>query len=167
MSRWILQNETSPSGKVVFKCEYCDRISTTPDKRCNTGCELIEQWDANMKNEYTPDPGAVIMLGDRIIGALRKQVTELTVERDEYRAKYGTDADKWQIRAKQAEQMNTAIGELFKQIAETPVDSKYDKVHRPDLLRIVLLARRATGAIEVFNNASRPAISGGNGGGAK
>ncbi|CVK18479.1 hypothetical protein [Sporomusa sphaeroides] len=57
----------------------------------------------------------------------------------------------------------TTRAEQANQIAETPVDSKYDKVHRPDLLRIVLLARKATGAIEVFNNASRRAINAGDG----
>lgn len=34
VSNWAVMDETSPSGKVLFKCVICGRISTTPDKMC-------------------------------------------------------------------------------------------------------------------------------------
>lgn len=36
MSRWIKLDETSPSGKTLFRCVVCERVSPTPDKRCKT-----------------------------------------------------------------------------------------------------------------------------------
>lgn len=34
-ARWVLLPFTSPSGKLLFACEECGRISPTPDKRCS------------------------------------------------------------------------------------------------------------------------------------
>lgn len=35
-SRWTMLNETSPSGKQLFCCRVCGRISITPDRGCKT-----------------------------------------------------------------------------------------------------------------------------------
>ena len=40
--RWTLLPNTSPSGKMLFQCKYCGRITTTPDKTCNNACETKE-----------------------------------------------------------------------------------------------------------------------------
>ena len=37
-SRWSLAEETSPSGKTLFRCSACGRTSPTPDKTCPDGC---------------------------------------------------------------------------------------------------------------------------------
>jgi hypothetical protein len=34
--RWVKLNCTSPSGKTLFVCRYCGRVSATPDKSCPT-----------------------------------------------------------------------------------------------------------------------------------
>lgn len=33
-SRWITLEETSPSGKCLFRCSVCERVSIAPDKTC-------------------------------------------------------------------------------------------------------------------------------------
>lgn len=33
-SRWKILDRTSPSGKPLFECQNCGRVSPTPDKRC-------------------------------------------------------------------------------------------------------------------------------------
>ena len=35
-SRWEYLEETSPSGKNLYRCVICGRISATPDKECKT-----------------------------------------------------------------------------------------------------------------------------------
>lgn len=38
-SRWeVLEGQTSPSGKRLFRCLDCRRVSVTPDKICSVGC---------------------------------------------------------------------------------------------------------------------------------
>lgn len=37
-TRWELLEETSPSGKTLYKCTQCERKSYTPDKWCGTTC---------------------------------------------------------------------------------------------------------------------------------
>lgn len=37
-TRWELLEETSPSGKTLYKCTQCGRKSHTPDKWCGTTC---------------------------------------------------------------------------------------------------------------------------------
>lgn len=32
--RWEVLEETSPSGRTLFRCGVCGRVSPTPDKRC-------------------------------------------------------------------------------------------------------------------------------------
>ena len=32
--RWVMLAATTPSGKTLFMCSVCGRISPTPDKRC-------------------------------------------------------------------------------------------------------------------------------------
>lgn len=59
MSRWISLVATSPSGKTLFVCRMCGRISPTPDKECKeppaiahgaaASCMLLE--DAHMAIE--------------------------------------------------------------------------------------------------------------------
>lgn len=36
--RWKVLDETSPSGKRLFGCDDCGRVSTTPDKFCPPPC---------------------------------------------------------------------------------------------------------------------------------
>ena len=47
-SRWVVLPFTSGSGKMLFRCGVCGRLSNTPDKRCQDkwGCE-----------EYDGEPG--------------------------------------------------------------------------------------------------------------
>jgi len=40
--RWQTLEERSPSGKMLFKCSVCGRISQTPDKECKTGLDPNE-----------------------------------------------------------------------------------------------------------------------------
>lgn len=35
-ARWTILDETSPSGKTLFVCKVCGRVSVTPDKNCRT-----------------------------------------------------------------------------------------------------------------------------------
>lgn len=50
MSRWIKLDETSPSGKTLFRCVICERVSPTPDKACRVigdphrRCDEIEAY---------------------------------------------------------------------------------------------------------------------------
>ena len=37
-SRWVILQEISQSGNVLFRCTECGRISKTPDKWCDVGC---------------------------------------------------------------------------------------------------------------------------------
>jgi hypothetical protein len=44
-SRWIVCPKEMPasnSGKTVFKCRVCGRLSVTPDKACND--PMCEKW---------------------------------------------------------------------------------------------------------------------------
>lgn len=41
-SRWELMTETTPSGKSLFKCSSCGRVSVGPDKTCTAGCHVTE-----------------------------------------------------------------------------------------------------------------------------
>ena len=41
-SRWVVSSETTPSGKTLFKCGSCFRLSVGPDKKCPSGCDA---WD--------------------------------------------------------------------------------------------------------------------------
>jgi len=53
--RWIMSpNEcpTSPSGKTMFKCRICGRLSVTPDKWCE-GSLVCEQWEVRLVSEAT------------------------------------------------------------------------------------------------------------------
>jgi len=36
-ARWSLLSETSPSGRSLFQCKNCKRVSATPDKDCPSG----------------------------------------------------------------------------------------------------------------------------------
>lgn len=40
--RWKKIEKTTPSGKVLFRCDWCGRESPTPDKVCPTGCGAIK-----------------------------------------------------------------------------------------------------------------------------
>ena len=53
-ARWTILNETSPSGKTLFCCKVCGRISVTPDKGCRTTSDPNEtlecsKWPNNLK----------------------------------------------------------------------------------------------------------------------
>lgn len=54
MSRWILLHKTSPSGKSLFVCRMCGRITPAPSKTCDpdsgvgnnvigVSCQLLEE----------------------------------------------------------------------------------------------------------------------------
>lgn len=62
MSRWIELYATSPSGKTLFVCKYCGRISPLPDKTCNKppevgaykfamSCVMLEEVALAMENQ--------------------------------------------------------------------------------------------------------------------
>lgn len=60
--RWKKLEETSPSGKTMFKCLICERVSVTPDKSCKTfanpdgQCGEIEQ----RLRDHGPDTSGVV-----------------------------------------------------------------------------------------------------------
>lgn len=37
-SRWVRLTQTSPSGKAMFRCVRCRRMSAAPDDNCPAGC---------------------------------------------------------------------------------------------------------------------------------
>ncbi len=39
-NRWIEISQTSPSGKMMFSCRSCGRVSVTPDKDCPKGIDV-------------------------------------------------------------------------------------------------------------------------------
>lgn len=39
VDRWEVLEERSPSGKALFQCRQCKRVSTTPDKECPQNCK--------------------------------------------------------------------------------------------------------------------------------
>ena len=43
-TRWTVLKEVSPSGKTLFKCNVCGRVSQTPEKSCDNSfaCEFFE-----------------------------------------------------------------------------------------------------------------------------
>ncbi len=41
MSRWVELYATSPSGKTLFVCRFCGRISPCPDKDCATPPSVV------------------------------------------------------------------------------------------------------------------------------
>lgn len=57
-SRWTLLTRTSPSGKSLFQCKVCKRVSATPDKNCTRINQHVpdcqEYWNAHHK-EYPDD----------------------------------------------------------------------------------------------------------------
>lgn len=54
-SRWVVSSETTPSGKTLFKCGSCFRLSVGPDKKCPSGCDA---WDGMPKVPPVPYSGA-------------------------------------------------------------------------------------------------------------
>lgn len=42
-TRWIRIRNTTPSGKSLFSCVLCGRLSAFPDKACVARCELEEE----------------------------------------------------------------------------------------------------------------------------
>ena len=65
-SRWIELYATSPSGKTLFVCRMCGRISPVPDRTCPArpevchkmplACELIEEIELALAEEQdNPD----------------------------------------------------------------------------------------------------------------
>lgn len=56
MSRWEMLSKTTSSGKTLFRCRSCGRISPTPDKRCQGQCsEPKERYIVLPNNKYTGD----------------------------------------------------------------------------------------------------------------
>lgn len=42
-NRWIEISQTSPSGKMMFVCRSCGRVSVTPDKECPKGIDVHQE----------------------------------------------------------------------------------------------------------------------------
>lgn len=54
--RWQVLNEVSPSGKTMFRCLICLRVSPTPDKECPTmDCSGIEDRIFNAPRDLSFD----------------------------------------------------------------------------------------------------------------
>lgn len=43
-NRWVPLQRKSPSGKILYCCLCCGRISPTPDKTCETIADPNETW---------------------------------------------------------------------------------------------------------------------------
>lgn len=44
MSRWRLLDRTTPSGKLLYECTVCGRVTPTPDKTClRAGCGFASE----------------------------------------------------------------------------------------------------------------------------
>jgi len=52
-SRWTTLEETSPSGKRLFRCSVCERVSTAPDKTCRTVGDPEETKKCSRYDELT------------------------------------------------------------------------------------------------------------------
>lgn len=52
-SRWTLLKETSPSGKRLFGCSICGRISVGPDKTCRTFADPEESKRCSRHDDVT------------------------------------------------------------------------------------------------------------------
>mgnify|MGYP001130195034 CR=1 FL=1 len=50
-SRWAMLRKTSNSGKTLFSCTVCGRVSTTPDKTCKTFEDPAERWGCSKIDE--------------------------------------------------------------------------------------------------------------------
>lgn len=48
-SRWVRIERTSPSGKSLFVCTVCGRMSVAPDKTCHTLEDPEESWNCSQK----------------------------------------------------------------------------------------------------------------------
>jgi hypothetical protein len=46
---WVRINRTSPSGKTLFVCTSCGRVSPTPDKTCRTMEDPAESWSCSLR----------------------------------------------------------------------------------------------------------------------
>lgn len=42
-SRWRLLRSLPRSGRSLFRCVICGRITVAPDKDCESGCEVYER----------------------------------------------------------------------------------------------------------------------------
>lgn len=87
--RWITLKATSPSGKTLFACKYCGRVSPFPDKACplppmqppnspaSPSCVELEEKERErllhpiLKNVVLPVP----ILVDRLRGLYRGKAT--------------------------------------------------------------------------------------------
>lgn len=85
--RWITLKATSRSGKTLFSCKYCGRVSPTPDKTClhpptqpegqpaSPSCQELERGEMEkllhpiLKNAILPIP----ILVDRLKGLQRRK----------------------------------------------------------------------------------------------
>jgi hypothetical protein len=59
-SRWVITGYTSPSGKILFRCGVCGRVSTTPDKNCNSSWKCGD-WSPGPPVGIREPPGATVM----------------------------------------------------------------------------------------------------------
>jgi len=64
MSRWVELYTTSPSGKTLFVCKYCGRISPLPDRTCSSPPEVVS-WKASLSCEILEElESALIDVGE-------------------------------------------------------------------------------------------------------
>lgn len=48
-TRWVRLVATSPSGKTLYVCTVCGRLSSTPDKACKTIEDPEEKWQCSLR----------------------------------------------------------------------------------------------------------------------
>lgn len=65
-SRWIMISETSPSGKQLFFCQVCGRVSQTPDKNCRTASDPYESLSCSKYPRNPKLPGDKVRMYDAV-----------------------------------------------------------------------------------------------------
>ena len=60
-NRWVTLRATSSSGKTLFSCKCCGRVSLTPDNECRTFADPGERWACSA---WLPDMDPLKQEGD-------------------------------------------------------------------------------------------------------
>lgn len=66
--RWVTLRRTSNSGKTLFVCTVCGRVSPTPDKECRTFEDPEESWGCSME-----EPGAMSIFSEEAMQEAQKK----------------------------------------------------------------------------------------------